>query len=115
MARGTRRISSSSSSQSPVRMLKSSVREAFDGSVTCVRLCEKFQVIHVSIVPNASSPRSARIRAPGTLSSSHASLVPEKYGSNTRPVFARTVSSAPDARSSAHCAAVRRSCHTIAL
>jgi hypothetical protein len=37
---------SSSSSQSPVRMLKSCVREAFDGSVTWVRLCEKFQVIH---------------------------------------------------------------------
>jgi hypothetical protein len=49
------------------------------------------------------------------LSSSQAILVPEKYGSSTRPVLARIVCSAPAARSSAHIPAVRRSCHTMAL
>ena len=38
----------------------------------------QFQISHASIVPNANSPFSARFWAPGTLSSSHLSLVPEK-------------------------------------
>ena len=78
IARGTLSISSSSSSQSPLWMSKSMVREALDGSVTCNRLCEKFHASHVSTVPKASSPRSARARAPSTLSSSQATLVPLK-------------------------------------
>jgi hypothetical protein len=37
-----------------------------------------FQMSQLSIVPQASSPRSARSRTPGTFSSSQAILVPEK-------------------------------------
>ena len=91
------------------------VREAFDGSVTWVRFCVNCHTSQVSTVPKASSPRSARSRAPGSVSSSQAILVPLKYGSMMRPVLARIVSSAPALASSAHSPAVRRSCHTIAL
>ena len=77
-ARGMSRSASSSSSQSPSRMSKSSVRLAFDGSVTCTAPRVRFQTSHESMVPKASSPFAARARAPGTLSSSHLSLVPEK-------------------------------------
>ncbi len=52
---------SSSSSQSPLWMSKSSVRLAFDGSVTCAAPRVRFQTSQVSMVPNASSPRSARV------------------------------------------------------
>ncbi len=65
-------------------------------------------------MPNASSPRPARARAPGTWSSSQASLVAEKYGSSRRPVRACTSGSAPSARSRSQAAAVRRSCQTMA-
>ena len=41
---------------------------------------ESFQASQLSIVPKASSPRSARRRSDASLSSSHASFVPEKYG-----------------------------------
>ena len=47
-----------------------------------------FQISHVSIVPNASLPASARARAPGTLSSSQRILLAEKYASMSSPVFA---------------------------
>ena len=67
----------------------------------------------VSTVPKASSA-SARPRAPGMLSSSHRSLVPEKYGSIRRPVLRRTSASAPAPRSSSQYSAVRLSCHTMA-
>ncbi len=43
----------------------------------------------LSIVPKASSPRSARRRSAGSLSSNQASLVAEKYGSSTQPRAAR--------------------------
>ena len=65
-------------------------------------------------MPNASSPRSARARAPATLSRIHAILVPEKYGSSSSPVRSRTRRSAPSLRSLAHAGAVRRSCQTMA-
>ena len=78
IARGTRSSLSSSGSQSPVWMLKSRVRDALVTSVTCVLLCDRFQTSQVSTVPKASSPSSARRRAPGMLSRIHASLVPEK-------------------------------------
>ena len=78
IARGTRSRRSSSASQSLVWMLKSSVRDALDASVTCVRLPVSCQMSQVSTVPKASSPRSARARAPGILSSSQAILVPLK-------------------------------------
>ena len=66
-------------------------------------------------MPKASSPRRARSRAPGMLSSSHLSLVPEKYASSTNPVLAVNSDSWPAARSASHNDAVRRSCQTMAL
>ena len=77
-ARGTPSRRSRSASQSLVWMLKSSVREALLTSVTCVRLPVRFQMSQLSTVPKASSPRSARARAPGTFSSSQAIFVPLK-------------------------------------
>ena len=59
-------------------MLNSIVRDALLTSVTCVAPPVSFQTSQVSTVPNASSPASARARAPGTLSRIHATLVPEK-------------------------------------
>ena len=59
-------------------MLKSSVREALLASVTWASPPVRRQASQVSMVPKASSPRSARARAPGTVSRSQASLVPEK-------------------------------------
>ena len=70
---------------------------------------------HESTVPKASSPRVARARASGVLSSSHLSFVPEKYASSTSPVLRVKVASCPAARSASHNGAVRRSCHTMAL
>ncbi len=96
-------------------MSNSSVREALVTSVTWRLPPVRFQISHESTVPNAISPASARARKPSTLSSSHAILVPEKYGSSSRPVRAATVSPSPCARSSSHIVAVRRSCHTIAF
>ena len=75
---GIRSSASSSSSQSWVCRLNSSVREALLASVACTRPPVRFQTSQLSIVPKASSPFSARARAPGTLSSSHSSLVPAK-------------------------------------
>jgi 16S rRNA U1498 N3-methylase RsmE len=59
-------------------MLKSMVREALEQSVTWALPPVRFQMSHESTVPNSSSPLSARSRAPGTLSSIHFILVPEK-------------------------------------
>ena len=112
-AGGTRKRAHRSSAHAIVCRSNSSVRDALLGSVACtappVRRCSR----NVSIVPNASSPRSARARSP-PWSSSHASLVAEKYGSIGRPVRARTASAWPSATRRAHTSAVRRSCHTIA-
>ena len=77
-ARGMARIFSISSLQSPVRTSRQSVREALVASVTCARPPVSFHASHESTVPNASSPRSARRRAPGTSSSSQRIFVPEK-------------------------------------
>src|SRR5258706_591484 len=115
IACGTRSRRSSSASHSPVLMSNSIVREAFDGSVTCVRLPVSCQMSQVSTVPKASSPRSARARAPGTWSRIQAILVPLKYGSTTSPVFERISASATLCISSVHNAEVRRSCQTNAL
>src|SRR3546814_10239327 len=65
--------SSSSSSHSLRAILNSAVRDALVASVTCSVPPERFHISHESMVPNASSPRSARARASGTLSSSHRS------------------------------------------
>jgi len=114
-ARGMSRMASSSSSQSRSWMLNRRVREALLASVTWASPPVRCQASQVSMVPKASSPRSARARAPGTVSSSHASLVPEKYASRTSPVLFRNPSSCPACRSASHRDAVRRSCQTMAL
>ena len=83
----------SAQSSRPTRrspMSSSSVREAFVTSVTCTRPPVSFQSSQESTVPQASSPASARARAPFTLSRIHAILVAEKYGSIERPVRSRT-------------------------
>ena len=70
--------SRSSSSQACSWMLNISVREALVASVACTRPPLSFHNSQQSMVPKASSPRPARSRAPSMLSSSQASLVPEK-------------------------------------
>ncbi len=96
-------------------MLYSIVREAFDGSVMCSRPAVRRQARKVSTVPKASSPCSARARAPGTLSSSQASFVPEKYASAMSPVRSWMTWSKPSALRRSHIGAVRRHCQTMAL
>ena len=113
-ARGTRKASSISSHQSPVRRLQSRVRLALVASVACTRPPVRRQSRKLSIVPKASSPRSAAPRAPSTVSRIQPILVAEKYGSSSRPVRSRTCGSRPAARSPAQASAVRRSCQTIA-
>ncbi|CAM5702959.1 hypothetical protein SALBM135S_02310 [Streptomyces alboniger] len=57
------------------------VRPALVTSVTCLPPSVppvRFQMSQESMVPKAISPRSARARSPGTLSSSQAALGPEK-------------------------------------
>ena len=72
---------------------------------------------HESMVPNASSPASARSRAPGTLSRIHRTLGPEKYVEIGSPVISRTRSSPPEIVSArrSQISPVRTSCQTIAL
>ncbi len=116
-ARGMPKARSSPSSHSHVSSRMSSEREAFVTSVTCTPprgppvSC---QVSHVSIVPKQSSPASARSRAPGTSSSSHASFVAEKYGFSGSPVASRNRSTPPSAASRSTIGCERVSCHTIA-
>lgn len=112
---GTRKSSQSHGSHASDSSPMSSVRDAFVASVTWTLPAVRRDTRKLSIVPNASSPASARARAPGVSSSSHASFVPEKYASSTSPVMARTLASCPAARSASHAAAVRRHCHTIAF
>ena len=75
---GISRARQRSSSHCRVWMLKSMVREALEWSVTWAAPPVRFQMSQLSTVPAHSSPRSARCRAPGTWSSSHRILVPEK-------------------------------------
>ena len=77
-ARGTRNSASNSSSHCPVWMFRSSVREALVASVACALPPVSRQSRKLSTVPKASSPFSARFRAPFTLSRIQAILVPEK-------------------------------------
>ena len=55
-----------------------SVRLALLTSVTCCLPPVSRQMRNVSMVPNRMSPRSARARRPGTVSSRCVTLVPEK-------------------------------------
>ena len=52
------------------------VRLAFVTSVTCRPV--SFQISQLSMVPNSTSPRSARSRSPSTWSSSQRSFGPAK-------------------------------------
>ena len=114
ISRGTPKIASNSSSHSCRWMSKSMVREAFVASVAWTRPPVRRQSRKQSTVPNASSPAAARRRASGTLSSSHAILLAEKYGSTTSPVRSRIRASCPSATSLSQNPAVRRSCQTTA-
>ena len=95
-------------------MSKQSVREALDGSVAWTAPPVRRQRSQESTVPKASSPRSARCRAPGTSSRSQRILVPEKYGSSTRPVLRLNSASCPSDLRRSQKGAVRRHCHTMA-
>ncbi len=75
---GTPSSASIVSSQASLRMSRRSVRDALEGSVAWTRPPVRFHRSHVSTVPNASSPRRARSRAPDTASSSQRIFVPEK-------------------------------------
>ena len=99
--RGISNSASNSSSQSWLWMLNSRVREALVASVRWERPPVRRQSRKQSTVPKRSSPRSARWRAPGTLSRIQRSLVAEKYGSISSPVRALTLASWPAALSSA--------------
>src|ERR1700681_2370024 len=65
-------------SQRSSTTLYNSVRDALVRSVTWRLPLVRFQINQLSTVPKASLPRSARERAPSTLSRIHAILVPEK-------------------------------------
>ena len=91
-----------------VLISNSIVRLAFEGSVTNAAPAVSFQTSHVSIVPIHKSSRGGS----AVCCSNHAAFVPEKYGSRTRPVTARTRSRCGS--SSSQRSAVRRSCQTIA-
>ena len=76
-ARGMPNASSSPSSQSSVREVHQQ-RAARVGRRRSRGRPPRCQASQLSIVPAASSPASARSRAPGDSSSSHASFGPEK-------------------------------------
>ncbi len=84
---GTPKRSRSSSDHAIVRMSKSIVRLALDGSVASTPPSGppvRFHSSHASMVPSARSGLSS---TPPSVSS-HSALVAEKYGSSTRPVVA---------------------------
>ena len=61
----------------------SSVRLALVTSVTCIPPSAppvRFQIAHVSIVPNTASPRSAAVLTPSTFSRIHCSFVAGEVG-----------------------------------
>ena len=81
IAAGTPKASRRAGSQSRVRRSISWVRDALVTSVACTPPCGppvRFHRIQVSDVPNSSSPRSARARAPSTSSRIQAIFAAEK-------------------------------------
>ena len=96
-------------------MSKSSVRLALLTSVTCCLPPVSRQMRKVSIVPNRISPRSARARRPGIVSSRCLIFVPEKYASTTRPVLRRNSGSWPSALRRSQIGALTRLCQTMAF
>ncbi len=67
------------------------------------------------MVPARISPLAARRRSPRCRSSKYLILVPEKYGSSTRPVLRRNVPSSPSAFSRSQIGDEIRLCQTMAL
>ncbi len=108
---GTWSRSHSSRSHRRLRMSHSIVRLALVTSVANTAPPVRFQISQESIVPIARSSSTGMSRSVR----SHSILVPEKYGSSTRPVRSRTSGRAPAAVSSSQRCAVRRSCQTIAV
>ena len=84
------------------------VRLALDGSVTNAAPAVSFHTSHESIVPI----HKCSVGGTAVCCNNQAALVPEKYGSRTKPVTARTRSRCGS--NSSHRSAVRRSCQTIA-
>uniref|UniRef100_A0A8W7PH66 Uncharacterized protein n=1 Tax=Anopheles coluzzii TaxID=1518534 RepID=A0A8W7PH66_ANOCL len=92
-----------------VSMFISMVRDAFDTSVTWAPPSGppvRFQISHVSTVPNRQLPARTAPFTFGTLSSSQRSLTAEKYGDSGSPHSGLSWSTVED---------VRMSCQTIAL
>ncbi len=77
-ARGTPNSAHRSSSHCPLPISSSAVRAALLASVTCTLPPVSRQSRKLSMVPKASSPRSAAARAPSTWSSSQTILLAEK-------------------------------------
>ena len=95
----------------------SMVRLAFVTSVTCTPPSGppvRFQISQVSIVPNSTSPRSARSRSRGSWSSIQVSRGPAKYGASGSPHRSRKRSGPCSPASSCTRSAVRVSCQTSA-
>ena len=118
MALGTPSVFRMLSSQSRVFRSMSKVRLALLTSVMCrppLVPPVRFQMHQVSMLPNSTSPRSARSRTPSTLSRIHLILGPEKYVAMGRPVVGRKRSSPPCFISSLQIWSVRVSCQTMAL
>ena len=115
--RGTPKMASSSSCQFRVVRSIRRVRLAFVTSVTCVPPSGppvRFQISQLSMVPNSTSPRSARWRRPGVWSSSQRTFGAEKYVAGGKPQRLRTICPSAPRDSSSTRASVRVSCHTIA-
>ena len=107
---------SSSSSQSSVCMLKSSVRLALLTSVTCRRPPVSRQIRNESTVPNRTSPRSARPRRPVELVQQVLDLRAGEIGVDHQPgLVADQSDSRPSAFSRSQMPALTRLCQTIAL
>ena len=107
----------SSSHERDLRSI-SIVRLAFVTSVMCSPPSVppvRFQISHVSMLPNSRSPDSALSRAPSTLSSVQRILGPEKYVASGSPTCSWKRAWPPSLENSSTSLSVRVSCHTSAL
>ncbi len=75
----------------------------------------RFQITHVSMLPNTRSPASAFSRAPSTLSRIQRIFGPEKYVASGSPTLDWKRSWPPSFENSSTSLSVRVSCHTSAL
>ena len=114
MARGTPMASSSVSSQSRVSRFISMVRLALVTSVTCRPV--RFQISQVSMVPNSTSPASARARAPWRIVQQPADLRAGEIGRQRQAARGPGTGPGPPRRPArAPGRSVRVSCQTMAL